>query len=98
MPATKTRTMHLDKHDNGVHILRLTVNGSSTRYYCQRIASDFGTAIRLEKFATEGGDTYDVNVGGAPGNSSSCECKGFLRHGHCKHLDAVRTLFARGDI
>ncbi len=88
------RTMRFTSCENGVHLLTLTVGTSATRYYCQRIPSDFGRAVRLDKFATEGGESYAINVGGERGNRSSCECLGFLRHGHCKHLDAVKKLLA----
>jgi len=35
--------------------------------------------------------TYDVLIGMNP-QDHSCECLGFLRHGHCKHIDAARRL------
>jgi hypothetical protein len=37
----------------------------------------------------EGGGTYHVN---RCGKASSCECKGHLRWGHCKHVEALTAL------
>lgn len=53
-----------------------------------------GRAFRFEK-VTEGTDAdepgYDVFVG-ANGQDRLCCCKGFDRHGHCKHCDAAAAL------
>jgi hypothetical protein len=53
-------------------------------------------AFQLTKMFSQGSDTesetYAVNL-----SMSSCECKGYLRHGGaCKHLTATRNLFERG--
>jgi|SRR5579883_779416 len=39
---------------------------------------------------------YDVLVDPAGGNT--CECRGWLRHGHCCHVDAVLDLVATGAL
>lgn len=41
----------------------------------------------------EGYDCLVSNVG--PG-WDTCECKGFLRHGHCRHLDGLRITLRNG--
>lgn len=95
MTATKpARTMRFIAHENGVHILALTVGKQTSRYFCQRIPADFGVGVRLEKFGAEGGDSYDVNID----HRSSCECRGFCRHGRCKHVDACKKLLAEGKL
>jgi hypothetical protein len=38
-------------------------------------------------------DRYDVLL---HGEHSSCECKGFLRHSGCKHVDGLAKLVERG--
>ena len=39
---------------------------------------------------------YDVLIDAAAGHT--CECRGFLRHGHCSHVDAIRQLLADGSL
>jgi hypothetical protein len=39
---------------------------------------------------------YDVLID--PAGHDACECRGYLRHGRCKHLDAVRDLLADGAL
>jgi hypothetical protein len=66
-------------------------------YWMHLIPADFGTAFRIEKAATADSpaETYCVNLNGS---QSSCECKGFLAHGHCKHIDALNVLIVRGKL
>jgi hypothetical protein len=42
------------------------------------------------------GNLYHVRVG-LP-EECSCECMGFLRHGHCRHIEGLRALIERGGI
>jgi hypothetical protein len=81
-----------------LHLLRLC--GRRKRdpehyYLVTALPSDFGRAYRLcplfDAMLREQ-RTYDVLLWG---KKSSCDCLGFLRHGHCKHLDALRDLCRR---
>ncbi len=65
------------------------------RYWVRSIPSDFGTAFELEKINPDGtaGDTYHVNASSP--QDTHCDCLGFERHGHCKHVDACRVIAAR---
>jgi hypothetical protein len=38
-------------------------------------------------------DTYHVNLAGP---RSTCEGKGFLAHGHCKHVSGLAALVEKG--
>src|SRR4051812_29054858 len=53
-----------------------------------------GQAVQLVKI-TPGtdreADGYDVFCAAGPGEVDRCDCRGFLRHGHCKHVEAVRA-------
>jgi hypothetical protein len=40
------------------------------------------------------GQLYHVRVG--PAQERSCECMGFLRHGHCRHVQALLALEEHG--
>jgi hypothetical protein len=82
---------------------RLTVTqGANTKDIATYRVVEFptsipGRAFRLVKVA--GGsdreaDHYDVLID--PHGHDICECRGFLRHGHCKHVDSIRALLAVG--
>jgi hypothetical protein len=40
-----------------------------------------------------GNEAYAVNL-----TTSTCDCKGWHRHNHCKHLDAVREAYEEGGL
>jgi hypothetical protein len=86
----------LERHPgNRLALLHLALGKETHHYYLSELAADFGRAFRVEKFLSQGGESYDVLLDDAYGH---CECLGFLRHGHCKHLDGLRTLLARGEL
>jgi hypothetical protein len=96
-PRTKARpkppryARWLRKSADGGGILTLTVGKLTTDYLCTPLAADYGTAFRLEKFASQGGEVYDVNLDPEHGRCS-CDCLGMLRWGHCKHIDSLLAL------
>jgi hypothetical protein len=65
----------------------------ANHYYLWPLSSDYGTAWRVEKYATEGDEVYDVSL--TP-DGDTCECLGFLRWGHCKHTAGLRALTEAG--
>jgi hypothetical protein len=74
-------------------VIRLTVNGKAQDYFLIAIPADFGRGFLVEKVgidATEG--KYAVNI---DGERKTCECKGYLKWGHCKHSAGVAALIAR---
>jgi hypothetical protein len=77
---------------SGKRVLTLYVGVTSFRYYLTPVPGAPG-AYRLEKFAVDGGGSYDVDL-----TAPSCECKGFLRWGHCKHVDSLSALRASGRL
>ena len=79
--------------DGAPGVVRITVGGKSQDYFLSPLAADFGTAFLLEKIGAE--EAYHVNLNGS---QSSCECKGFLRHGHCKHIVGLAALIAAGRL
>lgn len=64
-------------------------------YYLVPIKSDWGKAFKLYKYGSgsrsiEGvQEVYNVCLDGV---RSICECKGFLKWNHCKHIDGVEQL------
>jgi hypothetical protein len=106
--ATKTRkprqvvrtiTLKLNPFEGNPGVVRIkVVDGKRTTehdYLLTPLASDFGTAFRLEKTGEPDGETYHVNL---DGEKSSCECKGHMRHGRCKHVDGLTALVRAGKL
>lgn len=82
-------------------VLRIVEEGKASPdfYHVCEIDADFGRGFCLEKM-----------VNGNPTNceaayciclrpvASTCECKGFLRHGHCRHAEALSALLKSGKL
>jgi hypothetical protein len=68
-------------------------------YFILPIPSDFGLALEVTKLVPgKGADRrYAVNLGGE-GEPASCECKGFLGHGHCRHVEGLTALRLAGRL
>jgi hypothetical protein len=66
------------------------------RYWLDRIPSDWGMAFLVEKQGdgSRENEEYHVLLDGE--NGHSCECKGFLRWDHCKHVEGLLALRAQG--
>lgn len=88
VPATGTLTLRVVRG-------RQTVE---TAYSLERIGSQFGDGFRLTKNVGHAGDEcdrYDLHLSD---EGHTCECRGNLQHGHCKHVDAVVRLRDLGMI
>jgi hypothetical protein len=93
-PARSIRLVQLPE---GVKpgLVEITVGKETVTYWLLPAPSDFGRAFTLDKFAADGGERYAVNLNG---RESLCECKGFLGHGHCKHVEGLQALVSRGKL
>jgi hypothetical protein len=101
--ATRTRkpeprSAHLQTIGT-TRVLWLTVGKLTTAYRLEALPSDFGRAYRLAKADQGDGapEVYDCCL--LEGGRSTCECLGFLHHGHkttCKHIAALFQLQKRG--
>jgi hypothetical protein len=67
-------------------------------YSLERIGSDFGDGYKLTKHVGHPGDECDIYHVNLSDEGSTCDCKGASRHGHCKHIDAVRKIRELGMI
>jgi len=74
-------------------VVRIAVDKDIGDYYLDRIPSDSGTAFQVEEIG--GDEVYHVNI---DGHKRTCECKGYLRHGHCKHGDGLAKLLELGKV
>jgi hypothetical protein len=90
---------------DGRGAVQITVGGEPHNYLIFPLPSDFGSAFRLIKQElvpqTEGfyelQDTARYHVC-LNDQQSTCECLGFLRHNHCKHVEGLTVLRQRGLI
>jgi hypothetical protein len=77
-------------------VVRITVGQEHADYFLTAIPADFGRGFRVEKVGLHENDPpYHVNI---DADKRTCECKGFLRHGHCKHADGIAALIAAGRL
>ena len=66
--------------------------GQLDTYALEPLPSDFGRGLLLTK---EDGSSYCVNLSGP---DSTCDCRGFESHGHCKHTAGCLALVAAGKL
>lgn len=103
-PERRVR-LALPIREGNASVLVISVGKDTHVYSITRLPSDFGAAFQLTKgeLRQNAPETeelqatarYDVCLNG---ERSTCECKGFLHHGHCKHVDGLTTLHQRNLI
>jgi hypothetical protein len=92
------RSIRLDIPPEGTKspgVVSITVGTERVSYFLNVLATDFGRGFRLVKLGIDASGEYAANV---DGEKRSCECKGFLRHHHCKHADGIAALIAAGKL
>ena len=82
----------------GTGVVRVRVGRQSADYSLREFRSDVGgRAFELAKLGLEGdGECYHVRLTG--NGQDSCDCRGFVRHSHCKHRDGLAALVAAGRL
>jgi SWIM zinc finger len=75
----------------GVLDLADSRTGAVVSYYVIRQPDEKGCWV-LEKYATQGGDRYVIRLGAGDDSETTCTCRGFQSHGHCKHCSACNDL------
>src|SRR4051794_38691701 len=66
-------------------------------YFLTPLPSDFGRAFELRRYNPADGETYHVNLGADP-TEHLCDCMGFLRWSHCKHISSLVELTEGGAL
>jgi hypothetical protein len=80
-------------------ILDITEGEALTSYFLYPLASDFGLAYRLEKFGVhQRGDDDAVYHVCLELDAATCDCKGHTYAGHCRHVEALQALQAKGEL
>jgi hypothetical protein len=110
MPATFTEVLPAQKSSRhnamnwtpgsrpGTGLLTIHTARATAKYAVTEFPTPWdGRAFHLVKL-TPGTDreaeSYDVFCG--RGKNHRCECRGFLRHSHCKHIDAALAIWDNG--
>jgi hypothetical protein len=96
-PARPGRSICLIDHPTAqaAGLVRITVGGEQDTYALAVIPCSWGPAYRL----THVDDTArSYRVVFQKDGVSTCECKGHLRHGHCKHVDGLAELRRVGQL
>ena len=94
-PATPARAIALVRSPtaDGIGVFRITVGAEAQFYTFKEIRCDIGgRGFVVHRLGL--GTVYHVRVGHR--DESSCECLGWLRHDHCKHVLGLKALAARG--
>lgn len=93
-PARSIRLVRApDAH--GIGVLSVTSRGQSGYYVFREIPCEIGgRGFEMHRLGL--GTLYHVRVGGK--EDCSCECKGFLAHGHCKHVLGLLALLREDKI
>jgi hypothetical protein len=76
--------------------LQITMGRKVDHYEVACIPSDWGLAYAVSRL-TPGGPTVTYHCCVSPEDwNNVCDCKGFLAHGHCKHLTCLVSLMEQG--
>jgi hypothetical protein len=98
---TPVRSYHLPLAPFGQNpgVLDIIDGKVITSFFLYPVASDFGLAYRLEKFAGhQRGDDDAVYHVCLEHDTATCDCKGGCYCQKCRHVEALRDLQAKGKL
>jgi hypothetical protein len=90
------RRVHLYNPEGTPKLLEMTIGKDTFAYWLKIIDADYGIGFEVRKPFPET-DVYHVHYDPAR-RYSSCDCKGGLHHGHCKHQEAIIALIRSGKL
>src|SRR5690242_483577 len=90
------RRVHLYNADGNPKLIEMTIGKDAFAYWLRIIDADYGIGFEVRKPLPET-DVYHVHYDPAR-RLSSCDCKGGLHHGHCKHQEAIIALIRSGKL
>lgn len=80
---------------DGIGVFCVTLGNQATYYTVRELPCEIGgRGFVVHKLGL--GNVYHVRVGQPI--DSSCECLGYLCHGYCRHLSALRALIEAGKV
>jgi hypothetical protein len=89
----RTITLVRPKDDYGIAVFRITAHRQTSFYVLREIPCDIGgRGFEVHRLGL--GELYHVRVGRP--HECSCECLGFLRHNHCRHILGLLALIRNG--
>jgi hypothetical protein len=91
-PPATTWTLHVRPGEgDSFGVLQIVHGKDDDTYYLFVLRSDFGLCYRLDKLGEvpPGGDDHYCVCLDAQDGHHTCECRGFLRWGRCKHVKAL---------
>lgn len=100
------RTLRILARGQGYTLARIIVTTRKSKgdvkvesddYLFQAIASDWGRAAHVLKLTRNTEECRAVNTGDRD-HPGTCECKGFLQYGKCRHVEALQALIAKGGL
>jgi hypothetical protein len=97
LPATPGRSIRLivPPGPEGVGAFAITAGGRTTNYTFREIPCAIGgRGFAVHRLGL--GTLYHVRVGRP--YDCSCECKGFLYHGYCRHILGLLALTRQGKL
>ena len=80
---------------NPASVVTISVGSQHDDYMVLPMPADFGAAYGVTKIGDPDQKFYHVNLAG---NGSTCECKGHLKWGHCKHVEGLTALRNAGKL
>jgi hypothetical protein len=97
----RARTVRVDLTPSDVNpffVLTVTERKSARTvirdtYFVRELQSDLGRAFEVRKAGAA--EPYHVLLAE---DDRRCECKGFLAHGHCRHVEGLQALLAAGKL
>jgi hypothetical protein len=94
-PATRTIRLVRAPTQDGVGVFCISVGSEATFYTLHEIPCEIG-GRGFAVHRTGLGNLYHVRIG-TP-QECSCECKGFLYHGYCRHVLGLLALAREGRL
>ncbi|MBY0460527.1 MAG: hypothetical protein K2V38_24695 [Gemmataceae bacterium] len=89
-PKTRTIRLAYPPNADGVGVFCIAGDGKAQFYTFRELRCEIGgRGFAVHRLGQ--GELYHVRVGDGP-DDTSCECMGFLRWDHCKHIAGLRAL------
>jgi hypothetical protein len=94
-PSRRTIQLIRSPRIDGVGAFQITAKRDSAIYAFSEIPCEIGgRGFAVHRLGL--GNLYHVRVGQP--SDCSCECMGFLRHGHCRHIEGLQALIGQGEV